>query len=253
MAAARSSYRQTRPLNFGHRGAPKAAPENTLASFQKAREVGADGVELDAMLCADGEVVVMHDYDVGRTTNGQGRVRDLTLAQLQALDAGSWFGPQFAGERVPTLRELCAWAGQDMRLNIELKSVDIRYCALEQKAIAIVHEYGLEQRVIFSSFNPFSLRRVRQVDPTLHTGLLYASDLPIYLRRAWLRPLARPNALHPHYQMVTDAYLLWARKKGYQVDVWTPDEVLDLQRLIAQKVDMIITNRPDALAMILKR
>ncbi|MGC8786901.1 MAG: glycerophosphodiester phosphodiesterase [Anaerolineae bacterium] len=251
MSATGFPYRN-RPLNFGHRGAPMAAPENTLASFQKARAMGADGVELDVMLCADGEPVVIHDFSVEHTTNGHGRVRDLTLAQLKALDAGSWFDPQFAGERIPTLREVAAWAGEDMLLNIELKSTNIRGEGLEGKVIAIVREFGLEHRTVISSFNPFSLRRVKQLAPYLHTGLLYAGDLPIFLRRAWLRPLARPDALHPHYKMVTNDYLAWARSKGYRVNVWTPDQEADWQRLIAQKVDIIITNRPDALAMVLK-
>jgi glycerophosphoryl diester phosphodiesterase len=262
MAPAQFPY-VSRPLNFGHRGAPKAAPENTLVSFQKARELGADGVELDVMLCADGEVVVMHDSKVERTTDGHGRIPDLTLAQVKGLDAGARFGPPFVGERVPTLREVAGWAQNDMLLNIELKSVSVRgdprkrrgaeYQGLEEKVVAIIREYGLEGRVILSSFNPLALRRVRRLAPNLHTGLLYASDLPIFLRRAWLRPLARPNALHPHYEMVSDAYLLWTRRKGYRVNVWTPDQTLDLQRLIDQKVDAIITNRPDTLATILKR
>ncbi len=262
MAAAQFPY-VGRPLNFGHRGAPKAAPENTLASFQKAREVGADGVELDVMLCADGEVVVMHDLSVERTTDGHGRIPDLTLPQVKALDAGAGFDPPFVGERVPTLREVAGWAQNDMLLNIELKSSNVRsdprkkrgaeYQRLEEKVIAIIREYGLEGRVILSSFNPLAIWRVRRQAPDLHTGLLYAGDLPIFLRRAWLRPLARPNALHPQYEMVSDAYLWWARHKGYHVNVWTPDHTLDLQRLIDQKVDAIITNRPDTLATVLKR
>jgi len=251
MTAADFPY-QVRPLNLGHRGAPKAAPENTIASFQTAHEMGADGVELDVMLCADGEVVVMHDFSVDRTTDGHALVRDLTLAQLKALDAGSWFGPQFAGERVPTLREVAEWAGDDTLLNIELKSVSIGTDGLEEKAIDIVRDYGLGHRVVFSSFNPLALRRVKQINPALHTGLLYAANLPIYLRRAWLRPLARPDALHPHYEMVTEAYLRWARRRGYRVNVWTPDQVPEMQRLIGQKVDMIITNRPDLLATVLQ-
>jgi len=184
----------TRPLNFGHRGAPKVAPENTLASFQKAREMGADGVELDVMLCADGEVVVSHDFSVDRTTDGQGRVQDLPLADLKALDAGSWFGAEFRGERMPTLLEVVQWAGDDLLLNIELKNLGIGTEGLESKVIAIVREHKLEQRVVLSSFNPLVLRRIRQLAPTLHTGLLYSGDLPLCLRRAWLRPLARPDA-----------------------------------------------------------
>lgn len=251
MAAAGFPY-EVRPLNFGHRGAPKAAPENTLASFQKAREMGADGVELDVMLCADGEVVVIHDYSVERTTDGHGLVKELTVAQLKALDAGSWFGAQFATERIPTLHEVLRWAADDMLLNIELKSMGIRTDGLEEKVISIIREHKLERRVVLSSFNPFALRRVRQRAPDLHTGLLCSGDLPIYLRRAWLRPLAHPDALHPHQEMVTDAYLRWARRKGYRVNVWTPDQAAEMERFIPQKVDMIITNRPDVLAILLR-
>jgi glycerophosphoryl diester phosphodiesterase len=241
----------SRPLNFGHRGASALAPENTLAAFQKARDVGADGVELDVMLSGDGEVMVRHDDDLERTTDGHGRVRNRTLTELKALDAGSWFGPQFSGERIPMLREVCLWAAQDMLLNIELKSVAVSHTPLEEKTVAIVREFRLERRVVLSSFNPFSLRRVRQIAPDLHTGLLYAEDLPIYLRRAWLRPLARPAALHPHYPLVTDAYLDWTRRNGYRVNVWTVDDAAEMRRLIAQRVDMIITNQPDALEALL--
>jgi glycerophosphoryl diester phosphodiesterase len=244
---------QDRPLNLGHRGAPTVAPENTLASFQRAREMGADGVELDVMLSADGEVVVSHDYDVQRTTDGQGLVKELTLAQLKTLDAGSWFAPAFAGERVPTLREVMAWAGDDMLLNIELKSISLRSDGLEERVIALVREHRLESRIVLSSFNPFALRSVRQLAPDLHTGLLCASALPTYLRRAWLRPLARPDALHPQFQMVNEAYLRWAKRRGYRVNVWTPDEAHEMQRLIAQGVDMIITDRPNLLATVLSK
>ena len=241
-----------RTLCFGHRGASQVAPENTLPAFQKARELGADGVELDVMLSQDGEVVVRHDFDLERTTDGHGLVREHTLAELQALDAGSWFGSQFAGERMPTLHEVCAWAGQDALLNVELKSVDLGDSGLEKKVVAIVREHGLQRHVVFSSFNPFSIRRVKRIDASLHTGLLYAADLPIYLSRAWLRPLARPDALHPEYHMVSAAYMAWAKSQRYRVNVWTPDDASDLQRLLALQVDSIITNRPGALVALLK-
>ena len=242
----------SRPLNFGHRGASALAPENTLTSFQKAREAGADGVELDVMLSADGEVVVRHDYELDRTTSGRGRVRDRTLAELKALDAGAWFGAQFAGERIPTLREVCAWADQDMLLNIELKTTDVGRSGLESRVVALMREFRLERRSLLSSFNPFSLLRLKRMAPELHTGLLYAADLPILLRRAWLRPVAQPDALHPHFRMVDDAYMRWAKGKGYRVNVWTPDEISDLQRLAGLRVNGIITNRPDRLATVLQ-
>jgi glycerophosphoryl diester phosphodiesterase len=241
-----------RPLNFGHRGANTAAPENTLAAFGKARESGADGIELDVMLCADGEPVVIHDFTVDRTTNGHGRVEALSLAQLKALDAGAWFGSEFAGERIPTLREVIEWAADDMLLNIELKNFELRSDGLEAKVAALIREHQLQSRAMLSSFNPLSLRRVKGLAPELHTGLLYAPGLPIYLRRAWLRPLARVDALHPPYEMVNQRYLDWARRRRYRVNVWNPNDRDDLQRLIAQRVDMIITDQPCVLAMLLQ-
>jgi AmmeMemoRadiSam system protein A len=239
------------PLNFGHRGAPTSAPENTLASFEKARGMGADGVELDVTLSADGQVVVIHDEDVERTTNGRGRVQELTLAQVKALDAGSWFAPQYAGLRIPTLREVMAWAGDDMLLNIELKSITLRSDGLEEAVVALIREQRLEAHVVVSSFNPLAIRRVRQLAPELHSGLLYASGLPVYLRRAWLRPLADPQALHPQLEMVDEAYMRWAKGKGYCVNVWAPATASEMQRLIALGVDMIITDRPGLLADVL--
>jgi glycerophosphoryl diester phosphodiesterase len=139
-----------------------------------------------------------------------------------------------------------------MLLNIELKSVSIRTDGLEGKVIGIVRQHKLEHRVLLSSFSPLALTRVKQMAPDLHTGLLYSDDLPFYLRRAWLRPLARPDALHPHHAMVTDEYMVWARRRGYRVNVWTPDQVPEMQRLVARQVDMIITDRPDLLATLLK-
>lgn len=241
-----------RPLNFGHRGAPMAAPENTVASFQKAREAGADGVELDVQLCADGELVVIHDSSVDRTTNGRGRVRELTMGELKALDAGSWFDPQFRDERVPTLRKVVEWAGDDMLLNIELKDFSLEDNGLEQKVIALVRECEMGHRVLLSSFNPLRIWRAKRLAPGVHTGLIYEQRLPIFLRRAWLRLLARPDALHPEYKMVTEDLIVWARRKGYRINVWAPDQASEMQRLIAQKVDMIITNRPDVLSTVLR-
>jgi len=243
----------TRPLKFAHRGASRAAPENTLAAFQAARDMGADGVELDVTLCAGGEVVVIHDDSVDRTTEGRGMVSDLGLDDIKRLDAGAWFGSEFAGERIPLLREVMAWAGQDMLLNIELKGVGIRSDGLEHAVIQLIREFQLEGRTILSSFNPFALRRVKQMAPQVETGLLYSLDLPLFLRRAWLRPFARPDALHPPQDMVSDAYMAWARQRGHRVNVWTVDQAEDMARLISHGVDMIITNRPDVLASVLER
>lgn len=242
-----------RPLNFGHRGAPCAAPENTLAAFQRARELGADGVELDVMLSSDGSVVVRHDHNLERTTDGRGRVSDLTVDELVALDAGAWFGSQYEGQRIPTLREVLRWSGGEMLLNIELKTRSLSQSTLEKKVVALIHEHGHQSRVVVSSFNPLALWRVRRLSPDLHTGLLHAPALPAYLRRAWLRPLARPDALHPQFEMLNERYLSWARACGYRVNVWGAAQPEDLWRLIKLGADMIITDRPDVLAEQLQR
>jgi glycerophosphoryl diester phosphodiesterase len=177
----------------------------------------------------------------------------MKLAQLRELDAGSWFSPRFAGERVPTLREAIRWAGTDMLLNIELKSSSARSMGLEQKVVALVCEHHMEGRIMLSSFNPLTLRRVKEIAPRLHTGLLYAEDEPIFLRRAWLRPLAKPDALHPQFRMVNPNYMRWAQRGGHHVNVWAPNDDTDLEKLISLGVDMIITDRPDRLRTLLAK
>jgi glycerophosphoryl diester phosphodiesterase len=236
-----------RPLNFAHRGASHHAPPNTLAAFTRAIELGADGIELDTHLSADGVPVVIHDFDVDATTDGAGPVKDKTLAQLKELDAGRTFDPAFACERIPTLSEVFEAVGQKLLINIELKTVSPRANGLEPVVAGLVQRHGLEKRVIFSSFNPFALRRIKKLLPHVPAGLLYAPDLPIYLRRAWLAPLCPHEARHPYYGMVNAASLRVWRAQGYYVNVWTVDEPGEMRRLIRLGVDAIITNRPDLL------
>lgn len=143
------------PLIIGHRGASAGAPENTLAAFALAQEQGADGVELDVQFSADGQIVIMHDATVDRTTNGTGRVTDLTLAQLQALDAG-------AGQTIPTLDELFEAFGPSLLYNIEIKDWGWRDHHLELAVADRIAAYHLERQVLVSSFNPLSVRRARR-------------------------------------------------------------------------------------------
>lgn len=239
-------------LNIAHRGASKVAPPNTLAAFVKAVELGADGIEFDVHLSADGVPVVIHDFAVDATTDGHGRVADMTLAQLKALDAGSRFDLAFAGERIPTLGEVLDAVGDRLLLNVELKSTSVRDNGLERAVIGQIERRGLSDRVLISSFNPFSLRRAGRIAPHIPLGLLYAPDLPLPLRRAWLAPLAPHQARHPHYSMVDARYMAWARRSGYRVNVWTVDEPDEMRRLIALGVDGIITDVPDVLRRLLE-
>jgi glycerophosphoryl diester phosphodiesterase len=245
------SFYLDRPLNFAHRGASHEAPENTLAAFLYALELGADGIEFDVQLSSDGEPVVIHDFALETTTNGSGPVRDKTLAQLKALDAGGHFDPAFVGQRIPTLQEVIDAVGQRMLLNIELKTASLRDDGLAAAIVRTVEENHLVDRVILSSFNPLTLRRVRQLNPRIPVGLLYAPDLPVLLHKPWLRHLIQFNALHPHHSLVDGEYVQWAHKQGYRVHTWTVDDPGDMWRLMRRGVDLIITNRPDLLDRVL--
>ncbi len=240
-----------RPLVFAHRGAKTVAPENTIPAFLKAIELGADGVELDVQFSADGALVVIHGLTLDETTDGHGRVTSHTLEELKALDAGSWFGPEFAGTRLCTLEEALDAIGDRLLINIEAKSFSMGNDGMAEQIAEIIQQRDLYDQVIVSSFNPFTLRRLKKVDPRIETGLLYAPDLPIYLSRAWLRPWAKPDALHPEYVMVDEAYMRWARQKGYPVNVWTVNDPDDMRRMIDLGVNIIVTDYPDRLRALL--
>jgi glycerophosphoryl diester phosphodiesterase len=240
-----------RPLNFAHRGASHDAPANTLAAFQLAAEMGADGLELDVHLSRDGEPVVIHDFTLEGTTDGRGRVSDKTLAELQQLDAGGWFDAQFAGERIPTLQQVIDAVGQRLLLNIELKAEGWQDNGLAAAVVRSVEDNQLLDRVVLSSFNPLLLWRARRLNPWVATGLLYSPDMPLVLRKAWARHLIQPGALHPYYRMIDAEFMRWARQKGYRVHTWTVDEPEDMWRMVRLGVDLIISNRPDRLGKVL--
>lgn len=239
-----------KPLVLGHRGASAYAPENTLASFNLAFEMGADGIELDVTLARDGVPVVIHDDTVDRTTNGQGAIKSMTLAEVKQLDASFKF-EKFRGEKIPTLAEVLKSVGKRGIVNIELKSATLQTDGIEAATLAVIEETGTAEHVLISSFNPFALYRMAQLDPRLPRGLLYADDMPLYLRRAWLRPLAQPTAMHPKHTMVTDRLVAWAHRKGYKVNVWTVDDPGEAKHLADLGVDSVMTNKPDVIRKVI--
>jgi len=214
--------------------------------------MGADGIELDVTLTKDGVPVVIHDDTVDRTTDGHGAIQTMTLAEVKQLDAGVK-SERYRGEKIPTLEEVLRAVGRRGIVNIEIKSTTLQSDGVEAATRAVIEDTGTADRVIISSFNPFALYRMAQIAPRLPRGLLYAPDLPIYLRRAWLRPLARPTALHPRNTMFTPEFMRWARGKGYKVNTWTVDDPTEMQRLRTLGVDGIITNKPDVLRELLNR
>lgn len=231
-----------RPLILGHRGASAVAPQNTLAAFRRAADVGADGVELDVHLSADGVPVVIHDARVDATTDGFGRVAELSLAQLRALDASGGV-PEFAGEPIPTLEEVLAEVGQRLLINIELKSEDATG-RLETAVAEVVQRSGASQRVWFSSFRPYSLFRIRQWMPDVPCGLLYGAGSFLL---GVLKPLTPYEALHPAASLVTWAGVHGAHQRGLRVFAWTVDDGAKAQSLADMGIDGLITNDPAGL------
>jgi glycerophosphoryl diester phosphodiesterase len=248
-----------RVLNVAHRGASAAAPENTLAAFRAAVELGADGIELDVMLSKDRVPVIHHDFKLGRTDNGSGPVGRQTLTQLKRLDAGSWKHPSFAGERIPTLTEVFQTLDRQVVVNVELKTESFGANGLEAAVVDVIKRCHMVDMVIVSSFNPFSLMRVRDLAPQLPLGLLFAPRRRIVPVRAWLlhalRPvfgrMSRPEALHPHHELVTPRFMRWAKGRRYRVNTWTVDDPDTMRRLVKLGVDAVITNTPDVLRGVL--
>ena len=229
-------------LIYGHRGASAYAPENTLEAFRLAMDMGADGFELDVHLSKDGELVVIHDETVDRTTDGTGLVRELTLAQLKALDASN--GKEaYQGARIPTLEEVFELIRDTRHLvNVEIKTDECFYPGLEEKCLELAARMGVEDRVIYSSFNHFTLLKLRQLKPDLKLGMLFG-DIMVnpweYARQL------NVDYLHPmKLNIYTPGFARDAAQAGYGVNVWTVNDEATMHLCLAEGAG-IITNYPD--------
>ena len=242
---------QRRPLVWAHRGASGYAPENTLPAFQKAFQMGADGIELDVQMTKDGELVVCHDETIGRTSNGSGWIKDKTLAELKALDF-SCGQKDFAGVTIPTMREVFELlAPTDMIINIELKTGIVFYLGMTKKLLELTSECGFSDRVIYSSFNHYTIKHIREIAPEAKLGFLYADgtiDMPSYAIKHGIQ------ALHPAlYNIQFPGFIEECRQRGLAVNVWTVNEEEHLGLCCKAGVDAIITNYPDKAFEIIRR
>lgn len=242
---------------IAHRGASAVAPENTLASFRRAIEMDVDGLELDLQPTRDGHLVVLHDETLERTTNGRGYVFESALAELRELDAGSWFHraqpemtlPRYGGERIPTLDEVIDLVRDGrQQLYIEIKKSERTPESFEKNVVELIRRNGFENRVVLISFDPNSLRLVRQLAPSMATGILF-KDLPadpIFLART-----IGATGVAPRLDRVTREFVQAAHRAGLRMVVWTVDAADDMRKLIATGVDGIVTNVPDRLLEVL--
>ena len=180
--------------NYAHRGFCSQYPENTILAFQKALEEGVDGIENDVQLSKDGHIVIMHDESVDRTTNGKGWVKDLTLAELKELDASEKFGSQFGVQRVPTLREYLELVkDQPVITNIEMKTGVFEYLEMEQMLVDMLREYKLEDRVLITSFNHFTIMRMKERAPEIRYGFTTGGWTPGNTPRGTAFPATIPT------------------------------------------------------------
>jgi glycerophosphoryl diester phosphodiesterase len=238
-------YDKDRPLVFAHRGAMAYAPMNTIPAFELAAEQGADGIELDVWLSMDDMPVVIHDFELEKSTDGEGTVGSTPFEQLRELDAGGWYDEQYAGERIPTLDEVFEAVGDKVLLNIEVKSTTFRADHIAETIAGRVRDHGMTDRVLVSSFNPFVLRKLKQEAPEIPLGFLQHKDLPFYM--SWVLLRTSYEAEHPHKAQVSQGWVNKARRRGRYLNTWTvndPDEAVTLRDL---GVDGIITDAPDVI------
>jgi glycerophosphoryl diester phosphodiesterase len=229
-------------LRVGHRGAKGHAPENTPISFSVAAGMGVNVAETDVHLSKDGEVVLIHDHTVDRTTDGHGYVKDLTLAELKKLDAGSWYDARFAGEQIPTLDELLSWARDRIAVAIEIKNGPIYYPGIVAKTIAALRRHGMTRQAILISFDHLAVREAKQIAPEVMAGILYVGGLadPVGAARA-----AGADALHPHWAYVTPELVQTVHAAGLALSPWNPNDLPTIRLLSQMGVDSVGTDYPE--------
>ncbi|MTI89148.1 MAG: glycerophosphodiester phosphodiesterase [Balneolaceae bacterium] len=236
---------------IGHRGASAYYPENTMTAFKAALEMGAEMIELDILLSKDGVPVVIHDETLNRTTNSQGLVNEYTADELQAMDAGSWFAPAFAGEPIPTLEDVLAFAKGKIAVNIEIKTeavTDVVGGGIEQKSLELVKQFGMEEYVLFSSFDYRAIAHLRELDDDVATALLYekkqsGNKTPVQLVSEY-----KANAFNCSYRQFNKKRASKLRAHNIPVFVYTVNKEKRMRKLIKKGVTGIFSDKPDLLS-----
>ena len=209
---------------FAHRGSSGQWPENTMLAFRKAMEEGADGIENDVHLSKDGEVMIIHDESLARTAGVDSMVWDLTRSELERISAGRTQQDRYGFTPIPSLDEYLTFMEEhrDKVTNIELKTAPVYYPGIEEKVLELVRRHGLEENVIYSSFNWLSVVKMKRMDPTCKVGLLFSGD----------------------FNDMDGGLVKALQSEGRQVNMWTVNETLDIRNAIEWGVDGIITNHP---------
>jgi glycerophosphoryl diester phosphodiesterase len=232
-----------RTLVWAHRGASGYAPENTLVAFHKAIELKADGIELDVQMTKDGQLVIIHDETVNRVSNAKGWVKDYTFNEIRELNVNKKF-PEYGIVPIPTLEEVYQLLKDtNLTINVELKNGIVFYENLEEKVLALTYNMGLQDRVIYSSFNHYSVMKLKKLDSTVKAGFLYEDgylDMPQYAYDHGV------EALHPAlYNLQYPNFLEQCMEKNIEVRPWTINQREEMKMLCDFGINAIITNFPD--------
>jgi glycerophosphoryl diester phosphodiesterase len=231
-------------LVFGHRGAKSYAPMNTIPAFELAWQQGAHGIELDVHRSKDGYPVIVHDFTIDHTTNSTGLVTDKTLKELKELDAGSWFSYEYEGVQIPTLDEVFESVGQKLIVNVEIKSLDTDVTdGVEQVVADCILRHAMQDRVVVSSFNPYTLLRFRQILPDCALGFLYEDSVPLDSHAIMAGHVY--EAYHPYFVAITPEMVAEQHAQGRVINTWTVNQPQDARRLRDWGVDCLITDCPD--------
>ncbi len=239
---------ERRPLLFAHRGASSIAPENTMAAFRAARDMGCPGVELDVHRAASGELVVIHDFDLMRLGGVPIRVADTELRDLRRVDIGSWKGSAFKGERISTLDEVFSEFGDAFYYDVEIKCDTAERTGIELQVAGLIDAHGLREKVIVSSFNPFPLKYLKEARKDIPTAIIWSTsgkEIPLPLRLGLGAAVSGCDFLKPSENCFRLPKILWpGAGRGRDVIPWTIDDPARARALLRRGVAGIITNRP---------
>lgn len=239
-----SRWLESAPRVIAHRGASQRAPENTIRAFLTGVSLGADAIELDAKLTRDGAVVVHHDRTLDRTTSGKGRLDRRRLAELEGLDAGIRFGIEYAGERIPTLRRVFEALGESVLFDIELSNYRQPFSRLPGAVFKLIREFGFQDRVLLSSFNPVALRRAKEHLPEVPRALLLMHREPWWMRKL-LGAALKVEVVQVEDRLTSPGVIKDVHMGGRKVHVWVVNERLRMRDLFSWGVDGVITDLPE--------
>ena len=230
---------------IAHRGFSGVYPENTMLAFRKAIEIGADGIELDVHLSKDGQVMIIHDEALKRTTGLDGVISDYTRAELEKISAGKTKNDEFGFTPIPSLEEYLAFMAEhrDKITNIELKTAPVYYPEIEEKTLELVRKFNLEKNIIYSSFNWLSIERMQRLGTISETGLLF-SGMKLYNQAHIIKSLGI-NYFHPDFNDLTDEIVKSYLDNKVGLNVWTVNEIEDMKVCLSWNIDGLITNFPD--------